>query len=637
MESALLDKSTLPFAAVPFSQIQIADFIPAIEEGIEIAKKRIQKVIEDTNKPNFENTIVALESSSEELDRASAIFFNLLSCEAGPELHALAAEISAKLSAYSNDISLNEKLFKKVKECFETTDKNALTAERKILLEKTYKSFARNGALLNEEKKEQLRALDTEASGLWPKFSENVLKATNKYELWVDNDEALKEIPSNVLEEAKAKAVKKGKADSYFFGLDAPTYTAFMTYCSDTHLREKMWRAYAQRAVGGEFDNRSILKRIVELRQKRAQLLGYEHHAAYVLEERMARKPEKVVTFLRDLLKVSKPAAQKELSELKDFKKQLSSDGEFSPWDFAYYSEKLKQEKYDFNEEELRPYFSIANVMEGAFEHARKLYSLEFKKRSDIPVYHSEVDVYEVLEKNTGEHIGILYMDPYPRETKKNGAWMTVYRDQSRKQSKRSSPLVSIVCNFTKPTATKPSLLTLNEVLTLFHEFGHALHALLSDCEFASLAGPNVFWDFVELPSQIMENWVYQKESLNIFAKHYQSGEKLPESYLEKLKKSMNFQAGYGFTRQIQFALLDMAWHSLTGENQLDVESFENDVVSETRLFPPQPGANISCSFSHIFSGGYSAGYYSYKWSEVLEADAFEYFVEKGIFNLEVA
>lgn len=637
MKSSLLEVSSLPFNAIPFDQIKIEDFLPAIEDAIKIAKTRIEAVKNLKELPNFKNTLVALERSSEELDRATSVFFNLLSCEAGEEMHALAQKVSPLLAQYQNDIALDSQLFARVKAVFESDEKSKLNPEQKRLLEKSYKAFVRNGALLSDSEKAQLRAIDEEASGLGPKFSENVLKATNAFDLAVTDFNAIKELPEHVLEMAKAKAQKKSLKDTWLFGLDAPTFMAFMTYCADSSLREKLWRAFATRCVSGDYDNRNIVKRIVELREKRAQILGYDHHAEYVLEERMAKSPEKVLSFLRDLLKKSKPAAQKEIEELRKLKLEMGDSSEFKPWDFSYYSEKLKHKSLDLDEEKLRPYFSLANVVLGAFEHAHRLYGLEFKKRNDIPVYHPDVEVYEVCEKGASGTVGLLYLDFYPRETKKNGAWMTGYREQHYLDAKRVLPLISIVCNFTKATATKPSLLTFQEALTLFHEFGHALHGLLSNCEFASLAGPNVHWDFVELPSQIMENWVYQKEALQFFAKHYETGEVLPEKYLDKLKALKSFQAGYTFTRQIQFGLLDMAWHS-TDSNQIkDTMSFEEKVLEETRLFPPQEGTNTSCSFSHIFSGGYSAGYYSYKWAEVLDADAFEYFLEKGLFNQEVA
>jgi peptidyl-dipeptidase Dcp len=631
MKDALLSPSTLAYGAVPFNQITVEDFEPAFSEGIAKAKERLQTIISNPATPNFENTLVALEHSSEELDRASSVFFNLLSCEAGEELHALAQKVSPLLAQYQNDVALNETLFKRIKAVVDSGEASKLSAERKRLLDKVYKSFVRNGALLSDADKDKLRAIDEEASQLWPKFSENLLKATNGFELYVENDSALKEMPESALENARAKAEKKGKAQGYLFGLDGPTYIAFMTYCTDSKLRETMWRAFGSRGLKDPHDNRALVKRIVELREARAKLLGFAHHAAYVLEERMAGSPEKVTSFLRALLKVARPAAEKELAQVRKLKSDLA------PWDFAYFSEKLKQQELEFDEEKLRPFFSLPSVVEGVFEHARKLYGLEFRKLENVPVYHKDVEVYEVLDQGGSHHVGLLYADFYPRETKKNGAWMTSYRDQHYRESKRVSPLVSIVCNFTKPSLTKPSLLTFDEVLTLFHEFGHALHALLSDTEFPSLSGPNVYWDFVELPSQIMENWAYQKEALQLFAKHYQTGESLSEDLLDKLKALKSFQAGYSFVRQIQFGLLDMAWHSTQSQAIQDVEAFEREITEETRLFPPQVGTGISCSFSHIFSGGYAAGYYSYKWAEVLDADAFEYFLEKGLFNGEVA
>lgn len=470
-----------------------------------------------------------------------------------------------------------------------------------------------------------------------PQFSENVLKATNEFELWISEEKDLEGLPESAIESAKSAASSKGHPSKWLFTLHAPSYIPFLTYSAIRSLREKIWRGFNTRAYKGPWDNQENIKKIIKLREERAHLLGFKNHAAFVLEERMAKDSETVQTFLQDLLKPAKDAAQKEVDEIKKFAWEIDKIDNIMPWDWPYYSEKLKEKKYSFSEEELRPYFKIENVVEGVFEHARRLYDLKFLESKEIPVYHEDVRVYEVFEESTNKYIGLLYTDFFPRETKRNGAWMTSFKEQGLLQGKVHRPHISIVCNFTEPTPTKPSLLTFEEVLTLFHEFGHALHGLLSNCQYRSLGGTNVYWDFVELPSQIMENWVKQKESLDIFAQHYETKEPIPNELFEKIKKAEKYQAGYFALRQIQFGVLDLAWHTVDSRQINAVDEFEKQVTSEYRLIPFIEGTNSSCSFSHIFAGGYSAGYYSYKWAEVLDADAFEYFLEQGLFNKKVA
>lgn len=624
-------------AAVPFDQIKPEHFLPALEEGYQEALKNIESLETSSTPPTFENTIIVLEDVSEFFDFVVGIYFNLFSAEASPELQKLAEHISPKSAALSSHILLSGPLFNRVKTLWDKREQLGLDQESEKLLEKTFKSFARNGALLDSQKKEELRQLDQELSKLSPKFSENVLKATNAFSLEITQPQDLEGLPESAIEAAKDEAKKRGKPDAWIFTLQMPSYLPFMQFAKNRALRETLFRASGSRAVTGELSNQNVILDVVRLREKRAQLLGYENHAAFVLEERMAKSPTNVFKFLNELLEPSKASAQKDLEELKAFASKLDGLTDLKPWDVPYYSEKLKEEKYAFNAEELRPYFALENVIQGVFEHARKLYQIEFTERKDIPKYHPDVVTYEVKDTSTGEYVGLFYADFFPRETKRGGAWMTSFRDQGRNKNKVTRPHISIVCNFTKPTSTRPSLLSYDEVRTLFHEFGHALHGMLSKCTYRSLSGTNVFWDFVELPSQIMENWVAEKEGLDIFAKHYQTHEKIPAPLVEKLKKSQNFQAGSMSLRQINFGLMDMYWHTLPAKEITSVIEFENRVTAPTRLFEPIEGLSSSCTFSHIFAGGYSAGYYSYKWAEVLDADAFEYFLEKGIFNPEVA
>lgn len=636
MTNPLLQPLTLKDQALPFNTIKVEDYIPAIQEAITEAKKNVE-AIKAHKETSFENTIVALEQASEKVDRISNIYFNLFSAEANEAHQALAQQISPVLSAFASDISLDVAIFQKIKFVYDNRQKLNLKSEDLKLTEKTFKDFSRNGALLDAAKKQELRELDQELSVLSPQFSENVLKATNAFELWIDNETDLEGLPDGAREAAAQAAEHKGKKGQWLFNLQAPSLIPFITYSAKRHLREKMWRASSSKCFGGEFDNQNIIKKIVGLKAKRAQLLGYKDYAEYVLEERMAKNSETVFSFLTGLLEPSKKAAERDLKEVQDFRKKLEGNDEIKPWDFAYYSEKLKEEKYAFNEEDLRPYFKLENVIEGVFEHSRKLFGLTFKQTTEIPTYHADVKTYEVFSEKNNEYVGLFYMDFFPRETKKGGAWMTNYREQGMWSNQVCRPHVSIVCNFTKPTPTKPSLLSYDEVRTLFHEFGHALHGLLSQCKYRSLAGTNVYWDFVELPSQIMENWTEEKEGLDLFARHYLTNELIPAEMVAKIKKASLFQSGWMSLRQVTLAMLDMKWYTTDTAKISDVDQFETDSTNATRLLPKEAGTNMSCSFGHIFGGGYAAGYYSYKWAEVLDADAFEYFKEKGLYNSEVA
>lgn len=637
MNNPLLKPFNTPFQTVPFDQIDTSHFMPALVDAISYAKEEIDGIIKNTESPTFENTIVALERTGESVSRIASVFYNLNSAETNEEIQKIAHEISPLLTEYRNDIILNERLFKKVSAIYEAREQFLLGPEDRTLLDKTYKSFIRNGANLNDEDKQKLRVIDKKLSQLSLKFGENVLKETNNYFLEVTKDEDLAGLPENSIEAAADLAKEKGKNGSLLFTLHFPSYFPFMRYAENRDLRKEMYMAYASRACkNNEYDNRNNILEIVKLRQDRANLLGYRSHADFVLEERMAQSPSKVIDFLDDLLKHAKPVAEQELEELHDFAQRNGGPKNLERWDIAFYAEKLKKKKFDIDDEALKPYFKLESVIEGVFKVAEKLYDIKFKPLTDIPVYHKDVKVFEVLDE-LNQHLAVFYADFFPREGKRSGAWMTSYRGQKKVNHKDIRPHISIVCNFTKPTSSKPSLLTFNEVKTLFHEFGHALHGMLADGAYESLSGTNVYWDFVELPSQVMENWTYEKESLDLFAKHFETSETIPAELVERLKASANFMEAYQTVRQIGLAKLDMGWHIPEAYDATNVDAWENELQKETDLLPPVEGYNTSSSFSHIFQGGYSSGYYSYKWAEVLDADAFEFFQEKGIFNKDTA
>jgi oligopeptidase A len=620
----------------PFSQIKNEDFQPAFEEAIEIARKEIDEIINSTETPTFENTIEALDFSGETLDRLSSVFFNLNSAETNDEIQKIAQDVSPLLTAFSNDITLNEDLFKKVKSVYDQKDQLNLTPEQSTLLDKKYKGFARNGALLAEDKKARLREIDTELAKLKLTYGENVLAETHDYQLHITNESDLKGLPEGTIE-AAADLAKSEEKEGWIFTLDYPSYIPFVTYADNRELRKEITIAAGKKAFrNNEYDNQQNVKNIARLRFERARLLGYDSHAHFVLEERMAQTPDKVKAFLNDLLSKAKPAAEREFAELSKFAKELDGIEKLEKWDGGYYSEKLKQKLFNFDDEQLKPYFKLENVQEGAFTVANKLFGLTFKQVFEIDTYHEDVQTFEVLDSE-GELVAIFYSDFFPRKGKRNGAWMTSFKPQYLKDGKNERPHVSIVCNFTKPTETKPSLLTFNEVTTLFHEFGHALHGMLANTTYPSLSGTSVYWDFVELPSQVMENWCYEPEALAIFARHYETGEIIPQDFIQKIKDSASFQEGIATMRQLSFGMLDMAYHAADPSGIKDVKAFENAAFESTKLYPDVAENCMSTSFSHIFQGGYSSGYYSYKWAEVLDADAFEYFQEKGIFNIEVA
>lgn len=627
-----------PFGVPPFALIELGHYKPAIEQLIKESLEEVDKIAHQQEAATFENTIVALDRVGTQLDMVAGTFMNLNSAETSDEMQALANEISPMMTEYGNEITQNSALFERVKQVYQNEHMSMQDPEDKMLLEKTYKGFIRSGAGLNEKDKKRYRELSSELAKTSLKFGENVLAETNSYELILDNEEDLTGLPDNVVEAAAATAKEKGHEGKWIFTLQAPSFIPFMEYAENRELREKLYRAYMSKAFkSDERDNQEIVKKIVRLRLEKARLLGYESHADFVLEERMAESPQKVNHFLHELLEKALPKAKKEVRELQEFVNELGDQIEVQRWDWAFYSQKLKDKKFNLNDEMLRPYFKLEQCVEGIFEVAKKLYGLQFIPNETIPTYHKDVKAYEVLDSNN-RHVAVYFADYFPRAGKRGGAWMTSYRGQW-KDTEDHRPIVSIVCNFTPPTGSKPSLLTYNEVETLFHEFGHALHGMLADSKYNSLSGTNVYWDFVELPSQILENWLQEKECLDLFAKHYETGEQIPVEYIDRIKESSNYHEGYQTVRQLSFGLMDMAWHSLNAASKdvEDVVAFERTAMNQTELFPPIDGICMSTQFSHIFQGGYAAGYYSYKWAEVLDADAFALFKEKGIFNQEVA
>lgn len=625
-----------PFNTAPFSTIENEDFLPTFKEAIESAKNEIDNIVKNEEPPSFENTIEALEFSGEQLDRISNIFFNLNSAETNETIQKIAQEVSPLLSEFSNDITLNQDLFKRIKTIYNSKDELDLNTEQHTLLDKKYKSFSRNGANLSDDKKEKLRDIDKKLSQLKLKFGENVLAETNEFEMLITDENDLSGLPDGTKEAAKQLAESKDK-EGWLFTLDYPSYIPFVTYADNRELRKKMTLAAGSKGFKNDtLDNQEIVLQIVKLRHERANLLGYKTHAHFVLEERMAKTPQNVLVFSNELLEKAKPAAEREFKNLENFAKKLEDIDHLEKWDGSYYSEKLKQELFSLDDEKLKPYFKLENVINGVFTIANKLFDLNFEEINTIDKYHQDVLTYKVTD-GKGDLISIFYADFFPRAGKRNGAWMTSYKPQYIKDDENSRPHISIVCNFTKPTKTKPSLLTFNEVTTLFHEFGHALHGMLANTKYPSLSGTSVFWDFVELPSQVLENWCYEKEALELFAKHYETGETIPMDLVQKIKESSTFHEGMQTLRQLSFGLLDMSWHGQDPSDIKDVKAFESEMFKNTTLYPETKETCMSTSFSHVFQGGYSSGYYSYKWAEVLDADAFEYFKEQGIFSKTVA
>lgn len=636
MNNPLLSKSTLPYGAPQFDKIENQHYIPAFKQAIEEAKSEVDAIINNTEAPTFENTIEALEYAGSALNKVSHIFYNLLEANTSDEMQNIAEEITPLTTEFSMYVSLNESLFQRIKKIYDQKNLLNLNAEETRLLEKTYDGFARNGANLSPEKKEIYSKYIEELSLLSLQFSKNVLAATNAFSLDLTDEADLIGLPDYVKEQA-ADAAKNKELEGWHFDLTAPSYIPFMKFSDRRDLREKMYRAYNTRAFEGELDNSQIIKRIAELRILTAKLLGYTNFAEYQTERRMVKNPNAVNEFLNKLLVPALPKAKQEVAELNAFAKDNGFEEEnLMPWDFSFYAEKLRVERYDLSDEQLKPYFQLEHCIKAIFDLANKLYGLTFYELNDIPVYHKDVKVYDIKDKD-GSHLSLFYADFFPRESKRGGAWMTEFKGQRIYNDIEERPFISIVTNFTKPTADTPSLITHDEFTTLLHEFGHALHGIMTKGKYESMTGTSVDHDFVELPSQIMENWCYEPEYLNTFAKHYQTGETIPNELIEKIVESKNYLSAYYHIRQLQFGILDMAWHSLTeifDENPL---TFEKNTLSATNVLPSIPECIISTAFSHIFAGGYCAGYYSYKWAEVLAADGFSLFKEKGIFNQETA
>ncbi|WP_051211138.1 M3 family metallopeptidase [Runella zeae] len=632
----LLQPFDTPHQTAPYDKIKPEHFLPALKEAMAQGKKEIDAIVDNKAKPTFENTIIALEQGGENVGKASSILFHLNGAETNPEIQKTVREASPLLTEYGNDITLNDKLFARVKAVWDQRDKLKLDTESAMLLEKTYKSFARNGANLNAADKEKLRGINKELSQLSIKFSENNLAETNEYSLVVTDEKDLAGLPDFVKEAAKAAAKRLNK-EGWVFTLHAPSYGPFMQYADNRDLRKQLFLAYNGRGFNGsKNDNKDNIAQIVKLRYEKAKLLGYATWADYILEERMANSKQIVNNFLNDVKKYAEPAAARELAELTAYaKKNGFAEDKLQRWDVSYYSEKLKKEKYAINDELLKPYFKLENVLDGIFALTNKLYGISFKENKNIPGWHPEVKAYEVFDKD-GKFLAVWYGDYFPRAGKRAGAWNNSVQDQWIENGVEYRPHVVNVCNFSRPTDTKPSLLSFNEVTTLFHEFGHALHGMLAKGKYQTTSGTSVAWDFVELPSQIMENFAEEPEVLRMFAKHYQTGEVIPQEYIEKIRASSNFMAGLANLRQIGLGMIDMAWHSNVPNGE-SVAQIEEKADVGAQIYPKVEGISVSTAFSHIFAGGYSAGYYSYKWSEVLDADAFELFKEKGIFNQEVA
>lgn len=654
----LLTDSTLPYGAPMFDKIKTEHYLPAFGQAITEAKAEIDAIVNNPDAPTFENTVAALDEAGGRLNDVAGIFYNLMEADTNEEMQDVAEKVSPMMTEYSMYVSLNEPLFARVKAVHGSAE--GLEPDQARLLEKTWKSFVRSGANLGAEDKETYSKLSEQLSLLTLQYGKNVLAATNAFTLNLTEEAGLEGLPDFV-REAAVETAKSKEMEGWAFDLSAPSYGAFMKYSTRRDLRQKMWMAYNTRATEGENSNIELCRQIAELRLKIANILGYETYADYALEERMAKNPQTVNEFIQKLLEPSLPAAKAEVKELYEYARANGfEDSEIQPWDFGFWSEKLKDARYSINDEQLKPYFRLESCIDAAFGLAGKLYGLTFEERKDIPVYHPDVKVYDVKDAD-GVHKALFYADFFPRASKRGGAWMTEFRGQSIVNGVEKRPFISLVTNFTKPTADKPSLLTHDELTTLLHEFGHSLHGILAEGRYSSLTGTNVSRDFVELPSQIMENWAFEPEFLDTFARHFETGEALPDTLVNKIVAAKNYHAAYAQVRQLQFGILDMAWHTLKGGSEsahfdasassatgsrlsdlktmqeLGTIAFEKEALKSSNVIPSIPEACISTSFSHIFSGGYSAGYYSYKWSEVLEADAFSLFKEKGIFSTEVS
>ncbi|WP_373708439.1 M3 family metallopeptidase [Kaistella sp.] len=633
MHNPLLKTFSTPYQSAPFNEIKEEHFLPAFQELIILSEKEIDDIVQNKEEPTFENVIEALAFSGEKLEIVSGIFFNLNSAETNEEIQKIAQEVSPLLTEFSAKISQNLALFEKIKKVFDEKEKYNLNEEQQMLLNETYKGFVRSGALLNDADKEKFKNISIELSKKSLQFGQNVLAETNNYFKHITDEKELAGIPEAILEQYREEA-KERNLDGFVVTLQYPSFLPLMTYAENRELRKELALANGKKSFqNNEFDNQNLIKEIISLKQEKAKLLGYENYADYVLEERMAKSPAQVKSFLNELLEKAKPYAEKEIEELKKLAKE-DGIGDMESYDHTFYAERLRKQKFDIDDEELKPYFQLEKVQEAVFGLGKTLFGLEFKETTEVQKYHEEVKTYEIFED--GKFKALLYGDYFPRKGKRAGAWMTSFKSQSINNGENNRPHISVVCNFSKPTSDTPSLLTFQEVTTLFHEFGHALHGVLANTTYPNLSGTSVKWDFVELPSQFLENYCYEQEFLKTFAKHYQTGEVLPDEKIQKISDSKNFMEGYQTLRQIGFGLLDMAYHS-DSEKVGDVKTFEVEETKATNLYPSNPETMMSTSFSHIFQGGYSAGYYSYKWAEVLDADAFQYFKENGIFNSEIA
>lgn len=637
-ENPLVKEWNTPFQTPPFNSIKTEHYKPAMLYAIEQAKQEVNAIIVNRARPDFENTIVALERAGGLLNRISGVFFNINECMTSDQLQQIYMEIIPDLTAYGNDVSMNPLLFAKVKEVYDQRDDIALTTEQRMLLEKTYKSFIRSGALLEGAAKEEYRKVSEELSMLTNQYQMNVLAEQNAFFLNITNKKDLAGLPNYVIAAAREEA-KARKQKGWTFTLQYPSFSPFMQYADNRDLREKMWRASAFEANNNnDKDNKEIARKIANLRLRMAQLLGYSSYAEYALEERMAQNPQTVNKFINDLFEASMPFAEKEVKEVQDYANAHGFVGQIQRWDFSYWSEKLKNDKYAMDPNMFKPYFKLENVKKGVFDLADRLYNIEFRENKQIEKYHPDVTVYEVYDKTDGKFLAVLYMDFFPRESKRSGAWMTAFREQYIDENGNDvRPLIQLVCNFTKPTSKEPSLLTFDEVNTFLHEFGHCLHGIFASGTYQSISGTSVYRDFVELPSQIMENFATEKEFLDMFAVHYKTGEKIPQELIDKLIASQRYLAGYMSVRQLSFGMIDMAWHTITSPYTGDVIAMEKNAIAKTELMPVVENSVMTTSFGHIFAGGYAAGYYGYKWAEVLDADAFAAFKEKGIFNREVS
>lgn len=629
----LLEISCAKHGVPQFDKIELEHYVEAFKKGIEIAEAQVAQIVADCDAPTFENTILALENSGELLSNVSAIFFNLNSCNTSDRMQEIALEVTPLITDHGNNISLNEELFKRVEAVYLNSKNSSLADDQMRLTEKTYKGFVRGGAALRGSDKDKYREITKELSNLSLQFEQNLLASTNDWVLHLTDSSELDGLPDFVVEMGAETAKEQGET-GWIFTLHGPSYVSFMQYSSRSDLRHKMWLAYGSRSFGGKYSNNEIVKNITKLRIEKANLLGYNTHADFILEPRMAKTSTRVMEFLTTLNDKVLPHAKNEVKEIEEFAiNKCGFTGALQSWDFSYYSEKYKKERFDLNSEMLKPYFELEKVEKGVFLLCEKLYGLKFIPNSSLPIYHSDVKAFEVMDENNN-FLSVLYLDYFPRSSKSGGAWMTSFREQ--KEGVR--PIVSVVTNFTKPTETTPSLLTFNEFTTLLHEMGHALHGILSQCRYESLSGTNVARDFVELPSQIFENWALEPEYLNLWAKHYKTGENIPSDLIQKIVDSKNFLACYSAVRQLSFGFNDMAWHTLTEPTTKTVDEFEKEAISSTKVLPSSGDlVCMSPSFAHIFSGGYSAGYYSYKWAELLEADAYKLFKERGIFNKEVS